>query len=141
MRWVVGAALTLVGLLAFTACGHWTKVRFECPSPDKQFIATFYAMSGGGAAGWQYQYVNVRRTGATFRDAPWLAQLKNARDLRLSWLDASHLRVEYPDDARLDRRLASYKDGRSIALEYVARRAGSNGFSDITGGCWEPARH
>jgi hypothetical protein len=138
---VASIVLALVVLQPLTACDHGTKLRFECPSPNKRFIASFYTMSGGGAAGWMYQYINVRPAGRALRDAQWRAKLKNARDLRLTWLDASRLRVEYPDSARLDDKRTSYGEDKAIAIDYVAQPKGAGGFADGTGGCGQPPAH
>lgn len=118
-------------------CGHSTTVRYECPSPEGRWIAAYYASSGGGAAGWAFQYANVRRTGESFREEPWLAQLRASRDARLVWQDANHLRIDYPDSAQLDEKHDRVSEDVSIRVSYRAQPSGPKGFRDGIGGCGE----
>jgi hypothetical protein len=89
--------------------------------------------SGGGAAGFAYEHVYVRDSvdGQESR----VLSLKSGYDVRLSWLDSMHLRVEYPDSARVDHwqswfgRLA---DGR---VEVVAVPSSGGKLVAGAGGC------
>ena len=71
----------------------------ECSSPDGKLIASFYTQSGGGAAGWVYDYVGVRSTDVPLDiDAPVMAMVRG-QNTRLTWVDSRTLRVEHPSGA------------------------------------------
>lgn len=76
------------------------EVYFECASPDRQRIASFYREYGGGAAGWQYEHVEVRSPDDA---APSVVlTLKQGYDVTLEWLSSDSLRIGYPSTARVD---------------------------------------
>lgn len=71
-----------------------------CPSPDGAHIAEFYRESGGGAAGWQAEYVSVRRADG---EPTVILQMSRGYDVVLNWQSPTVLEIGYPDDARVVR--------------------------------------
>ncbi|MGH7259119.1 MAG: hypothetical protein ACREI9_00370 [Nitrospiraceae bacterium] len=115
------AAFLLVILLAFTACSPDTKITLECTSPDGQILASFYIYSGGGAAGYQLERVNIRESGNPFEPQSYVLELKDGYDIHLFWQAPLRLLVEYPSDARLDQAIPQYLvGGKAIEIHYRA---------------------
>jgi hypothetical protein len=91
-------------LAVFLLSGCWTDggnrdETYKCSSPDHRHVAIFLTEWGGGAAGYAYEYVYVRDS---VGDQDRVLSLKGGYDVRLSWLAPMHLRIEYPDSARVD---------------------------------------
>jgi hypothetical protein len=90
--------------IAFSACGGKsegeTEVLLKCLSSDGQTVAVFYREFGGGAAGWQYEFVSVSRSD-DYEPAVVL-KLKSGYDVNLRWTEPSRLEIGYPDTARVD---------------------------------------
>lgn len=72
----------------------------ECASPDDAYVARFYREYGGGAAGFQNEFVDVRKSkgGAPVR----VMHLNHGYDVVLTWLSPTLLEIGYPDSARVD---------------------------------------
>ena len=88
-------------------------------SPDSTRITTVYTMSGGGAAGWCYQYVGVRRTDQPFEpDSGVLVQTRcSGVDVSVRWRGTSELRISYSRGAETFTRHSSVDDG-SVQIAY-----------------------
>lgn len=66
---------------------------FECPAPGEEYVAVYYNLSGGGAAGINEYYVAVE---SKDRKRSWRVFHTHGSGVRLIWLDATHLQIEYP---------------------------------------------
>ncbi len=71
-------------------------------SPDGQYVATIYAASGGGAAGWCYRRVAVTRKDVPFdsvtkvKDSPSQVFDTSCRsEIELAWQSDKHLIITY----------------------------------------------
>lgn len=110
--------------VAVLGCDRTTQVRVdqECPSPSGELVATFYDLSGGGAAGWVQEYLAVRRATAPLDTAAHVLKMSHGYDLRLTWASDRRLTVGRPASARVDTALASASvgPGREVALRYEA---------------------
>jgi hypothetical protein len=73
---------------------------FQYPSPDGKYIASFYAIGGGGAAGSLFEYVSIRRPESPLDNGTTVLQMSYASDVCLQWVDSRHLVVKYPSDAQ-----------------------------------------
>jgi hypothetical protein len=101
----VRVALVSLGLaLSFAGVGcdarRETETLLECASPDGAYVARFYREYGGGAAGFQNEFVDVRKSkgGASVR----VMHLNHGYDVVLTWLSPTLLEIGYPDSARVD---------------------------------------
>ena len=101
-RWrsAAGTIALIVALCA--ACGDTVDVLLDCASPDGQYIATFFMVRGSGVPGFLYTRLTLRRTRDSLTPDSYILQLAGGYDVRLAWLDARRLLVEFPDDARTD---------------------------------------
>ncbi len=94
-------------LLTLTACGDGREDReidrkmvLTCVAPDKTHVAEFYIESGGGAAGWQTEFVAVRKQGDSKRKV--ILDMNRGYDVVLNWKSPRQLEIYYPDSARID---------------------------------------
>jgi hypothetical protein len=71
----------------------------ECRSPDGS-LATYYVASGGGAAGWAYEHVSVTPIGESTPSD--VLALKDAYDVHLVWENATTLKIQVPQEVRID---------------------------------------
>ena len=70
----------------------------ESKSPDGNYIATVFSCEGGGAAGYIYTNVNLRKVSEDFsqRDVLLGENLWNSfSDISVSWKDSTTLNVSY----------------------------------------------
>lgn len=115
---IVSAAIIVVG------CGDVTpdvEVTSTLTSPDSSYIATLYLTSGGGAVGWCYQYIAVRRADAPFiPEAGIVFSATCSADISLSWRDARDLHVTYPRGTRRVTRQENAHQG-AVQISYEER--------------------
>ncbi len=134
----VARLATVAGVLFSAGCepsSHNVHTIVECPSATGRHLATFYVISGGGAAGFQYEYVSVRPAHSPFQPLEYALQLKGGYDARLIWRGDTALLVEYPQDARVDSAATFVRLADSVALDYVARPAEGGQFAQAGSGC------
>lgn len=102
------------------------RVNKEATSPDGRYTATFYTVSGGGAAGYVVEYVSLRERGKAFRAHEGkVFEMGHAYEIDLSWKESRHLVVEYPDRADVHR--AADNLG-SVLITYVSKPTVDNYF-------------
>lgn len=77
-------------------------VLMEKTSPNGEFIATVFSCSGGGAAGYEYLNVNLRRAGDALDPRATLLgkhkTWKGFTDISFSWIDNGNLNVSFRQD-------------------------------------------
>ena len=97
-------AWTLWALIFLGAwCDDWrtsdqVEVLQELASPDGQHVATVFECSGGGAAGYVYRNVNLRRATEEFSQRDFLLGEQgwfSFDDLSVRWLADDHLELSY----------------------------------------------
>ncbi|MCX8155844.1 MAG: hypothetical protein N3J91_05245 [Verrucomicrobiae bacterium] len=91
-------------IITALACGEqWRKtdrvtILQEKTSPGGRFVATAFECEGGGAAGYCYANVNVRRQGEAFNQRHFILGDKmwsGFGNFDLQWLGSNHLQVTY----------------------------------------------
>ncbi len=98
------------------------KILQSCSSPDQKTVATFYELSGGGAAGWVLLRVNLRAVEAPFsEDENIVFELRHVRHVNLSWENDKDLKIEYPESAEIDKMIEMFK-GTKIVYEKIKSR-------------------
>ena len=94
-------------------------------SPDQQFIATSYGVMGGGAAGWCYAYIGIRKRDEQFDpDRESVFQMscsQRSNELEITWEGEGQLRVIYPSDADVYKQERLWDRGRSIEIAYESK--------------------
>jgi len=97
---VVLSVLILVSCIDMGQSDISKEVFFECKSSDGKYIASFYREFGGGAAGFQYEYVAV--VGNDDVVPVVVMKLDGGYDVSLKWLGPEYLEIGYPESARVD---------------------------------------
>ena len=144
-RAAVTRALTVtvvaVSLVALGACRGTDRgvVEREVASPDGARVARYYVVSGGGAAGYVDEYVDVRPRGEPFdpyADDPALL-MTHGGGVTLTWRGPDRLVVEYPGWAGVSR---GCRAARGVTIEYVARAEPDSAWGPAARAEWESAR-
>lgn len=91
-------------------------------SPNRSYVATLYNSSGGGAAGWCYLYVNVRKRMEEFNpDHEVVFQTRCSVKPELKWESERKLTIDYPADAIVYARENTWRSGEGVEISYVSR--------------------
>ena len=112
--------LSFVCLLALFGCGD-TKREVDCISPDGERIAAFYTESGGGAAGYAYEYVSVRPSTSEFSGGGKAFMMSHGYDTRLTWTGRRSLEIGYPDSATVMDSPSTLEDVRITIVPLPSR--------------------
>jgi hypothetical protein len=100
----------------------------EAKSPDGKHVATVFSCSGGGAAGYTYTNVNLRRATDDFNQRDFLLGKHNWNsfaDIEVLWNDAKNLEVSYrwlgdnPDHQKMNNQTVPEKGG--VRVFYVLK--------------------
>jgi hypothetical protein len=118
------ASLTLI--LAISCAGDsdvrardQVELKRETLSPDGQRAARYYVESGGGAAGWVNEIVDIQEPGDSSRPDARQAVfvMSQGGDVTTRWTSARSLTIEYPAWAGVIR---GCRTARGVAITYVA---------------------
>ncbi|MDG2124301.1 MAG: hypothetical protein P8J87_11410 [Verrucomicrobiales bacterium] len=125
--------LASIVCLLVVACGQseWkttddVEIISESKSPDAKYIATVFSCSGGGAAGYSYTNVNLRKTSDEFSQRDFLLgkHLWNSyNEISVDWKDSTNLDVSYhwlssnPEERKQNGRRVAEKDG--VVVNYI----------------------
>ena len=117
--------------LFVSGCHDWrgtdtVEVLSEKPSPDGRFIATSFYCEGGGAAGYCYWNASIRRAGEQLNQRDGLLgkhkTWKGFSDIKLRWIDDSHLEVscrQANGPAYRDNSSVKVESKHGIAIHYI----------------------
>ena len=117
--------------LFVSGCHDWrgtdtVEVLSEKPSPDGRFIATSFYCEGGGAAGYCYWNASLRRAGEWLNQRDGLLgkhkTWKGFSDIKLRWIDDSHLEVscrQANGPAYRDNSSVKVESKHGIAIHYI----------------------
>ncbi len=95
----------IVAAFLLSGCGQsdWKRtdnvdIINETKSPDGKNIATVFDCEGGGAAGYTYHNVNLRRATEELNQREFLLGKRlwhSYKDITVRWVDSAHLEVSY----------------------------------------------
>ena len=89
-------------------------------SPSGEYVAEFFGLGGGGAAGWANQNVRVAEAGADFDTTSQVVfQSRRGYQVCLRWLNDAGLLIQYPQEAVIERQLREIQIGNPAKLVYV----------------------
>ena len=100
----------------------------ESKSPDGRHIATVFYCSGGGAAGYVYNNVNLRKSTDQFNQRDFLLGKRlwgSYTNITVRWIDSAHLEVSYmwwgehPEYKRYNSQRVPDKDG--VRITYLLK--------------------
>lgn len=76
----------------------------EVASPDGKNVASFYTISGGGAAGYVVNRLKIRPANQAFKaDENYVFDMRHGDDIHLEWRDDDYLILTYPAQADIYR--------------------------------------
>ena len=91
-------------------------------SPNQSYVATSYNSSGGGAAGWCYLHVNVRRQNEQFNpDSEVVFQTRCNVKPELKWESEKKLSIGYPADSTVYSQEKAWRSGEGLEISYVPK--------------------
>lgn len=103
-------------------------------SPNREFAAHYYAVGGGGAAGWIYDVVSISRVDRTYVDAVRALQMRRGYAACIEWTGPRSLVVEIPYAAIVEQEFSRVVvDDAAISLEFA--RIPSTTFGEMTAEC------
>ena len=92
------------------------KVLSEKPSPNGKLIVASFYCEGGGAAGYCYNNVSLRRAGEELNQRDGLLGKHKTwsgfSDIKLGWIDDSKLEISYTQET-----LPAYREHNSVRVE------------------------
>ena len=93
------AATTLAGCMTSDYSSDTVEVQQEKSSPDDKFIASSFYCEGGGAAGYSYQNITLRRAGEELNPRDGLLGKHKTwsgfSEIEFRWIDESNLEISY----------------------------------------------
>lgn len=89
-------------------------------SPDHQYVAAFFGIGGGGAAGWLYQYVAVSKASAEFDPSRYVLRMRRGYEVCLRWARDRALVVGYPEEAVIEEKRERTDADDGVEVEYEA---------------------
>lgn len=114
-------ALAALVILVVNGCHNWrdtdvVEVLIDNPSPNGKFIATSFYCEGGGAAGYCYKNVSLRRAGDELNQRDGLLGKHKTwsgfSDIAVRWIDDENLEVSYSQNT-----LPAYRDHNLVRVE------------------------
>lgn len=97
------------------------------PSPNRKLVATFYAVGGGGAAGYMDVFVEIHRSGEQRKAWREVLRLSGVHQVCLVWPSDHELSVTYPEGGFVMSSLGSLEIEGGIKVS-VSRGPGGQGF-------------
>lgn len=125
-----GLALVLLSAALQLGCGREVRTIFECPSPDGSLIASFYSVSGGGAAGWSATRIGLRQRGEQFNPDQFVLEMTQGYDTHLTWSAPNTLSIGYPDSATVRHRSESTEAAPLVKIEFTPHPSSQGLFLD-----------
>jgi hypothetical protein len=99
LAYALVAVITMYGTIG-CRWGEEARLGATSLSPDSAYVARYYQVAGGGAAGFVAQVVDVRSTAEAFNWSRWRDEavfVASHKSVGVRWVGARHLEVEYAD--------------------------------------------
>jgi len=113
-------------LISTVACDE-VRIESTSRSPDDKYLASFYSMSGGGAAGWVALRVNLRRTGDAFYTSDYVFEMNHGYQCELNWKGNAQLLVTYPAEAGVRKQDSQWNE---VTISYETKPSRGGMFID-----------
>lgn len=111
---------SIVNSCTSKSAGDEVNILTSSASPDNEYVATFYNVSGGGAAGYVYMLVNLRRRSEPFDPKEGIiVQMTRSYEVNLKWDDNEHLTVGHSKEATMYLQVKEWGTKRKIQIRYV----------------------
>lgn len=127
VSYVVMTTFVLVSWVAARGCTQKNKRVKEqvdivsmTTSPNKEYVATIYTVSGGGAAGYVYKVVNLRKKAERFDPKKGIIfSITGAGEVALSWGDNEHLTIKHSKAGNVYAQAKEWGSEKKIRISYV----------------------
>lgn len=91
-------------------------------SPNQSYVASLFNSSGGGAAGWCYLCINVRKQNEQFNpDSGLVFQTRCNVKPDLKWESEKKLSISYPAGATVYTQEKAWGKGEGVEISYVLK--------------------
>ena len=89
-------------------------------SPNRDYLATVYIVWGGGAAGYVYRVVNIRKRGERFDPKRGIVlHMSSKSNPTVAWDANEHLVIQYSKAATIYRQERQWGDKVKVKVDYV----------------------
>jgi hypothetical protein len=89
-------------------------------SPNNEHVATVYNVSGGGAAGYVYNCVNLRKREEPFESKTGIVfTASGTRRITAVWQDDEHLIIRHSKSAGIYKNAEEWGSDRKIRISYA----------------------
>jgi len=123
---IILMSLVSFNLVAIKSCGSRSSdvdvdIISTIVSPNKEYVATIYYISGGGAAGYVYGLVNLRRQEDTFNPKKGIIfQVTHTQNITVMWKDDVHLMIKHSKPSSLLTQAKEWSAGaQKIYIHYT----------------------
>jgi len=121
----VATALLLVNWSAAQGCiqrrsKEEVRIITTAISPNKEYVATVYVVSGGGAAGYVYKVVNLRKRADRFDPKKGIVfSGTRVPEISLTWADNEYVTVKHSKAGNVYTQAKQWGDRGQIRINYV----------------------
>jgi hypothetical protein len=92
------------------------------PSPNQSYVATSYNSSGGGAGGWCYVQVNVRKQTEQFNPDSGIVFVTTCKvKPDVEWESERKLSISYPANTTIYTHEKVWRSGGDVEVSYVPK--------------------
>ena len=106
MKKLFGAILVLLTIFTLIVCLNSASdtskdivIQANIPSPKNTYLATSYRNIGGGAAGWCYQHVSIRKTIESCDTDKYVFTTRCSSKLEVYWSDENNVNIGFSDES------------------------------------------
>lgn len=90
------------------------------PSPSGEFVATLYVVSGGGAGGYVYKVVNLRKKDERFDPKKGIVfSAAGSVDITISWEGNDHFKVKHSKVGNIYTQAKEWGRDKKVRISYV----------------------
>ncbi len=124
--YVVVTTFVLVNWTAAHSCSQKNKkvedvdIISTAPSPSQDYVATIYIVSGGGAGGYVYKVINLRKKAQRFDHKKGIIfSVTGTRDVTLSWEGNDHLMIKHSNVGNIYTQAKEWGSDKRVRISYV----------------------
>ena len=129
MKNLIISVMVLLGTIPISGCldlasdtSRDVNVIANVPSPNQSYVATSYSMMGGGAAGWCYVYVKVRKQNEGFNpEGDVVFGTRCNVEPELKWQGEKRLSIAYPRDVTVNTQEKMRGGDEAVEISYVPK--------------------
>jgi hypothetical protein len=129
MKNILISVVLFAGAVCFSGClnlgsdtSRDVSVIASFPSSNQSYVATLFNTSGGGAAGWCYVNVNLRKQSEQFNpDNGVVFVTRCSVKPDVEWETERKLNIGYPADTTIYTQEKTWRNGETVEISYVPK--------------------